>query len=149
MKARYDDLDKDIINTPPIHTLTWWQTEIHQLAIEKGWWPHIVVGDKVEAAHKILDGSVAIPTSVIIEKLCLIHAEVSEALEFLRYEKMSLDKIQYMGGSKPEGFSIELADVVIRILDLCCALDINIEEAIRVKHEYNKTRPYRHGNKTA
>lgn len=48
---------------------------------------------------------------------------------------------------KPEGIAIELADCIIRILDYCGHTGINIEEAIRVKHEYNKTRPYRHGGK--
>jgi hypothetical protein len=38
---------------------------------------------------------------------------------------------------------------VIRILDLCGALGIDLEEAMRMKHEYNKTRPYRHGGKKA
>ena len=50
---------------------------------------------------------------------------------------------------KPEGFPIEIADTIIRIFDLCGYLDIDLEEAIRLKMEYNKTRSYRHGNKKA
>jgi hypothetical protein len=52
-----------------------------------------------------------------------------------------------MTNPKPEGIPIELADCIIRIFDYCGKEGINIEEAIRIKHEYNKTRPYRHGGK--
>lgn len=48
---------------------------------------------------------------------------------------------------KPEGIPIELADAIIRILDYCGYAGIDIEAAILQKHEYNKTRPYRHGGK--
>lgn len=51
------------------------------------------------------------------------------------------------GHGKPEGIPIELADCIIRILDYCGHEGIDIEEAIRIKHEYNKTRPYKHGGK--
>lgn len=49
--------------------------------------------------------------------------------------------------AKPEGVAVELADCVIRILDYCGHAGIDLEEAIRIKHEYNKSRPYRHGGK--
>lgn len=48
---------------------------------------------------------------------------------------------------KPEGIPIELADAIIRILDYCGYAGIDIDAAISQKHEYNKSRPYRHGGK--
>lgn len=90
-----------------------------------------------------------------LEALCLIHSEISEACEEARLDG-SLNEIHFEGTysskyiheiQKPFGFAIELADAVIRIADLCGELGIDLEEAIRVKHEYNKTRPYRHGKK--
>ena len=53
----------------------------------------------------------------------------------------------YPDGRKPEGVAIELADCIIRILDYCGAQGIDVDEATRIKHEYNKSRPYRHGGK--
>ena len=48
---------------------------------------------------------------------------------------------------KPEGVAVELADAIIRILDYCAFAGIDIEKALEIKHEYNKSRPYRHGGK--
>lgn len=48
---------------------------------------------------------------------------------------------------KPVGFPIELADVIIRIADFCGLHGIDLEEAIRFKMTYNKTRSHRHGGK--
>lgn len=67
-------------------------------------------------------------------KLALIHSEVSEALEADR-----------MGDQ--ENFAEELADVVIRVLDLCGSMGINLEKAIAEKMEKNKDRSYKHGGK--
>ena len=66
--------------------------------------------------------------------LALIHAEVSEALEADR-----------KGDS--EHFAEELADVIIRIFDLCGEKGIDLEKAILNKMAFNKTRPYKHGGK--
>lgn len=66
--------------------------------------------------------------------LALIHSEVSEALEADR-----------KGDS--ENFAEELADVCIRIFDLCGSKDIDLQSAILKKMEFNKSRPHKHGGK--
>jgi len=114
--------------------------EVHQNAVDHGWW---------EKEREF--GSL----------IALMHSELSEALE--EYRNSTKDRIRalpiyYSGGGyvatvptecckKPEGIATELADCIIRILDYCGYVNIDIEEAIRIKHEYNKSRPYRHGGK--
>jgi NTP pyrophosphatase (non-canonical NTP hydrolase) len=44
---------------------------------------------------------------------------------------------------------IELADVVIRVLDVAGRYGMDMEKAIKIKMAYNETRPYRHGGKLA
>ena len=44
-------------------------------------------------------------------------------------------------------FKEEIADCFIRLGDMCSALDIDIEDEIRKKMEYNRTREYKHGKK--
>ena len=81
--------------------------------------------------------------------ICLMHSELSEALEEHRNGKTPTE-IYYNENkpNKPEGIPVELADCVIRIFDFCGLYGIDLEEVLKVKMEYNKTRPYRHGNKT-
>jgi NTP pyrophosphatase (non-canonical NTP hydrolase) len=66
--------------------------------------------------------------------LCLIHSEVSEALEDFRKNNR-------------EHFAEEIADVMIRCLDLCAGQNIDIEKEILAKLEKNKLRGFRHGGK--
>lgn len=108
------------------------QEECHRIATDHGWWEDTDVDDP----------------NVVAGKLALIHSEVSEALEEVRkgryftYYETGMD-----GKSKPLGFGIELADTVIRILDLCGEMNIDLEDCIRTKIRFNKTRAHRHGGK--
>lgn len=121
--------------------------DIHQVAVAHGWW----------------DTPPSFP-----EVIALCHSELSEALEqyrngedpqvvnyhFDRCGDVTKDACAgCFGGApkcglaKPDGVPIELADAIIRILDFCGYAGIDIDAAIREKHEHNKTRPHRHGGK--
>ena len=109
-----------------------WMGVVHECAVEHGWWEDSDPNDVNEKAAK----------------LCLIHGEVSEGHEELRVGKEGL---YYNRDSKtpkkPEGLVVELGDAVIRIFDYCKRHNLDLEGAIRKKHNYNVTRPYRHGGK--
>ena len=49
--------------------------------------------------------------------------------------------------NKPEGIAVEMVDCIIGILDYLQYRNVDIEAVLRNKHEYNVTRPYRHGGK--
>lgn len=78
--------------------------------------------------------------------LGLITSEVAEAMEELR-DLTTLDgQLWHLGpNDKPEGLGSELADVVIRTLDLCGRLGLDLEEVMEAKMAYNTSRPPLHG----
>ncbi len=106
------------------------QRQVHETAKEKGWW----------------DRDRQFP-----ELIALMHSELSEALEAWRAGPIHY----YLGEpdegvlAKPEGWGIELADCVIRIMDACAWYGVPLEKLIQTKMRYNETRPYRHGGKRA
>jgi NTP pyrophosphatase (non-canonical NTP hydrolase) len=84
------------------------------------------------------------------EKLMLIVTEASEAMEEIRdgHEFTSVYyEVHGVPTTKPLGFPIELADIVIRVFDLARACDVDLGAAVRRKMEFNRTRPHRHGGK--
>jgi hypothetical protein len=103
--------------------LTEWSKIIHQNAVEHGWW----------------EEERGFP-----EIVALCHAELSEALEEYRDHKPD---IYYSENKKPEGTMVELADCLIRILDYFGSQDVPVDDLVEMKHDYNKTRPYKHGGK--
>ena len=77
------------------------------------------------------------------EVVALCHSELSEALEAFRND----ERMVWLDGDKPEGIAVEMVDCIIRILDYLAHEEINVEDVLRLKHEYNKNRPYKHGGK--
>ena len=82
------------------------------------------------------------------DTIALIHSEVSEAFEEYR-NNHAPNEIYYLPDNpdKPEGISVELADVIIRILDWAESEGVNMQQVILTKMAYNETRPYLHGGK--
>ena len=103
------------------------QREIHDNAKSKGWW----------------DGE----DHNFPEKIMLVVCELSEAIEEYRDGHEVVDV--YINDGKPEGIPVEMADAVIRLMDICGRYGIDLESVMRKKMEYNQTRPYRHGGKKA
>ena len=50
-----------------------------------------------------------------------------------------------VGTCKPEGVAVELADCIIRCLDMMYSLGVDIDGVVARKMAYNASRPHRHG----
>jgi len=103
------------------------------------------------------------------EMLCLIHSEVSEALEADRNNHYTKNPPNSLKGMADKNYGVsfnddsvfkevfshdvkntfedELADVIIRVLDLCAFKGIDIESHIKAKMRYNAMREHKHGKK--
>lgn len=121
------DQEKNQIDTEACFAL--WcreiQKAVHENAVAKGFWAG-------------LDHNLA-------EKIALCHSELSEALEAIRSPEGISKKSE-----KTIGMTLlaeELADTVIRIMDLCGHLGVDLGESIIRKHAYNLKRPYLHGKR--
>ena len=101
--------------------------DAHKMAVEHGFWTSFK------------------DTSKIPEKLMLVVSELSEALEEYRAGGSISDVRLEDGTKKPIGFATEIADAVIRLADLAGEYGIDLEDVIRTKMEFNKTRPFKHG----
>lgn len=90
----------------------------HGAAKDAGWW----------------DGVNVFAPYVVPAKLCLIHSEVSEAMEG--------DRKNLMDDHLPDRkmIEVELADAVIRIFDLAGAMGLDLGGAMDDKMNYNAKR---------
>lgn len=73
-------------------------------------------------------------------RLMLVVTEVAEAAEAVRKPGKMSDHVDGM-----KLFDEEMADAQIRIGDMCYRENVDLGESIRLKHEFNKGRPVKHG----
>lgn len=107
------------------------QDECHMASWTAGWWHDLKSG--TDYSEECRNGT-RFGKALVAEKLALIHSEVSEAMEGHRKGLMD-DKLPH----RP-AIEVELADAVIRIADLCGALQLDLGGAIAEKMQFNASR---------
>lgn len=94
------------------------------------------------------------------EMLCLIHSEVSEALEADRKDRyLPVQPLGVLGWVSDKDFKEsfmmhvkgtfeeEMADIIIRVLDMCAFKNIDIDTMVEIKMRYNSLREKYHSKK--
>lgn len=96
----------------------------HGAAKASGWWTNLKTGEDLTQTGNFN----------VAEKLCLIHSEISEAMEGHR-KNLPDDKLPH----RPM-IEVELADALIRIADLAGAMGLDLGGAVVEKLAYNANR---------
>ena len=127
--------------------------EVHENAVNHGWHEDkrtfgdiasLITCEVSEAVEEHRNGK----PMIYVNK----HTEQSDADGGYNYIETD---VAYFDGLKPEGILVELADVIIRILDYAASLGddtykeigMDFTQILELKHNYNKTRSYKHGGK--
>jgi len=105
--------------------------QAHENAVKHGFWENICK-KPIEDAIKGNSYLSSSENNLIGNLLMLIVSELAEAQEGLRHDDIN-------------NFREELADVAIRLGDLCGGLKIDLEAEIIKKMAVNAARPYKHG----
>lgn len=105
-----------------VETLNKLAEDIHGDNVKAGWWTDLATGESI------------VETRNVPEMLMLIVSEVAEAMEGHRKNLMD-DKLPH----RPM-LEVELADAIIRIMDLCGAKGFDIGGAIEEKRAFNANR---------
>ena len=105
--------------------------ECHDASRKAGWWYDLKTD--IDLRRHACEGT-RFGKALVAEKLCLIHSEVSEAMEGHRKNLMD-DKLPTF-----KAITVELADACIRIFDLAGALGLDLGPALAAKMAYNVQR---------
>lgn len=102
---------------------------VHSLNKKAGWWNDLHTNEDLTNKR----GEPFVRN--VPELLIMVHSEVTEAFEGHRKNLMDEHLPSY------DSLTVELADAVIRILDIAGGLDLPLASAVQDKLQYNKTRP--------
>lgn len=130
-------------------TLNEWAAEIHQNAVDHGWWdePRRTYGDIVALCHSELSEALEEYRNGKPLVYCDAIETNAECMESEGGGCIGIVCLQHFPDRKPEGVAVEMIDCMIRILDWCGQVGVDVDAVLQAKHEYNKARPYRHGGK--
>lgn len=148
--------DNDYCNTFS-QSFSWFQTKAHQLAVEKGWYDKdrdgvhklgLVMGELGEAIEAIRDQSISkkiLGYSELEEEIADVFIRLMDhgGSECLNLGDAMVDMLGYLQRYSEQ--EIRLAFAMIKLLGIFP--DARAAETIITKHQYNQSRPYRHGGK--
>jgi NTP pyrophosphatase (non-canonical NTP hydrolase) len=127
----YKVLDNESIKEEFNSSLEDVQDRVHNLARSNGFWEENTT--LCELGYE---------TTVQLKVAALIGSEVGELIDALRKDPTAHCGKHGCDLSKEEE---ELADIVIRVMDYCEHRNIDLAKCIIEKHNFNCTRPYKHG----
>lgn len=128
----------------------------HQNSVNKGFWDEKI--DKLRNESGVYLDVARKPWN-FGEKLMLIVSEIGEMFEAWRQNKVECDKpidlpdetvtlaTGETGKRRMTAVEEEMADVFIRLFDLCGKLDLDVGRIILAKMAYNETRSHMHGGR--